>query len=135
MAIYADEIYIPKNTNISNPEKKAFYVSLGTLDVVEIRFKGRFGGLVGVRIYDRGNQIIPQMSGKWLVSDRETVIINEYSRKLDGPPYIINVEAYNLDDTFNHTPELRFILVEKTLQQSIEDLISEIRTLIKKLGR
>lgn len=66
-----------------------------------ITFPPGCAGLVGVRLFNRSVPVCPA-DYSWLIADGATIAIPG-GFILDGPPFVLRGECYNLDDTYPHT--------------------------------
>lgn len=74
------------------------------------RFLSGCAGLVGARLVHRSNRsVAPINSRAWVTGDGE-VIPWEGIFEMAGPPYDMELQVYNLDDTFLHKVECRVIV-------------------------
>lgn len=74
------------------------------------RFLAGCAGLVGARLVHRTNRsVAPINSRAWATGDGELVGWDGFF-EMDGPPYDLALEVYNLDDTYPHTIEARAVV-------------------------
>jgi len=78
---------------------------------MEVEFPAGCQGLVGVRVNDKGWQVLPWSRDEWLVSD-------DFVPSCDAPypvmsaPFIFTIYGYNEDTVNGHTVKLRVIMRE-----------------------
>lgn len=120
--LYVVDVPVPKNTVIASSIKIPFDPTEKILQGGDILFDLNSAKLTGARILDRNSRIVPAPNSytTWITGDGEAVPF-EANFPLSGPPFRINVECYNLDDTFDRTVQFRLNIVNFTL----EDLIRE----------
>ncbi|NVM22315.1 MAG: hypothetical protein HWN68_11115 [Desulfobacterales bacterium] len=110
--IYAKDCLIPKNTPASDPYKHILKVTKGLIYKIEFQFPRGCAGLTHIVIFDGGHQAWPYDPGvdfygdNWVISFDETYLI-------DAEPFEFDIFGYNLDDTYNHTVQVRLGIVSK----------------------
>lgn len=120
-------ITVPKNTPIRSPVQEIIEPSLPIFQYGEVMFPLNAAGLVGVRLLETERQFAPTegTGAGWYTGDNATIPISIERKLVD--PYEIRIQAYNLDDTFARTIEVRVIVVEVTLLQAIDELTKALR--------
>jgi len=103
---YRFAVTVPKNTPKESPVEQMVRLTAGVVEKVEITFPSGCAGLVGLRILRGGHVVWPTSPGEWFVSDDYTISFPERYPILDEP-LELRLQAYNLDDTYNHTPVVR----------------------------
>lgn len=114
--LYQRSLTIPANTPASDPESATLKLTLGTVTRVEVEFPGGCCGLVGVRVYDKGWQIVPWTRDEWLVSD-DFVPASEAPYPMPSAPYILTLFGYNTDTVNDHTVQLRVTMREGEIEE------------------
>lgn len=104
---YSFDLPIPANTLESAPKELEINLTWGVITEVEIRFPPRCVGLAKVKILEHRHQLWPTNRDAWLYGDGETIKWDEY-HELFEMPAIFTLLGYNDDDTFPHTPIIRF---------------------------
>lgn len=104
---YSFDLPIPKNTLASAPEEVEVNLTWGVITEVEIRFPPRCVGLAKVKILERRHQLWPTNLDEWFYGNDETIKWDEY-HELFEMPALFTLLGYNEDDTFPHTPIIRF---------------------------
>ena len=104
--MYTQRITIPQNTPERSPVSQTIQPTIPVIKRVLIRFPDGCAGLVGVKLTDRGSQFAPVYG--WLEGNGVEVPL-EVNRRLDGPPREVVIFAYNEDDTYPHTIEVRLM--------------------------
>lgn len=92
---------IPKNTAIGAPDWQKLKVAKGEIVQWVIFFDPEAADLLHVRIEYHGVQIMPFSGSEWIVGFFSTTPITE-SMKIDAPPYVLDIYAYNEDDSHPH---------------------------------
>lgn len=102
---YTLVLTVPKNTTLAAPVNVSGaaggpFVYGGAVLVPE-----GCAGLVYFRIYARGGVPLAPSNGGWINggNGREVRFGGVGKWRIDGPPYTLTLEAYNLDDRYPHT--------------------------------
>ena len=104
---YSFDLLIPANTLAAAPVELEVNLTWGVITEVEIRFPPRNVGLAKVKILERRHQLWPTNRDGWFYGNDETIKWDEY-HELFEMPAIFTLLGYNDDDTFPHTPIIRF---------------------------
>lgn len=104
---YSFDLPTPANTLKSAPVELEVKLTWGVITEVEIRFPPRCVGLAKVKILERSHQLWPTNPDGWFYGNDETIKWDEY-HKLFVMPALFTLLGYNEDDTFPHTPIVRF---------------------------
>lgn len=99
---YALELAIPKDTAKASPVSDYVYMTHCVVSRVELTFPDGCAGLVGVRFCYQTRQLWPANPEGWFRGNGQTVIFQPMTR-VDEEPAQLFMQAYNLDDTFEHT--------------------------------
>ncbi len=100
IAIYADSLTVPPNTPEATPARKTLSLGQGLLRQISIMFPDGTLGAVGVRVSQNGRPFLPQTG--WLRDNNKTVSYSPFLR-MEGGPYLINLEGYSLASDWPHT--------------------------------
>ena len=104
---YSFDLPIPASTLESAPVELEVNLTWGVITKVEIRFPPRCVGLAKVKILEHRHQIWPTNLDKWFYGNDETIPWDEH-HELFEMPALFTLVGYNDDDTFSHTPIIRF---------------------------
>lgn len=97
----------PRNTPQRAPVSALYAFAVPVVVGGQFRFLAGCAGLVGARLVHRGlTPVAPTALGEWLVGDGETIAFVS-GLQMSGPPYEVELQVYNLDDTWPHTVECR----------------------------
>jgi len=108
--LFSASILIPANTPVTAPTRTVIGVHYGAVKQVWIRWRWGSGNLGGVRILRAEFQLWPLSAGQWFISSpHETVWSDDYTIAEEPTSFV--VEAYNLDDTFDHTCWVAFSIL------------------------
>ena len=124
---YVVSLTVPKNTPQSKPLSVEIIPQAGSIERGRIMFPLNAAGLLGARLLDRDQQFMPAPNSPtgWVTGDGVTIEWEE-DRQLTGPPYRMLLQAYNLDDTYNRTIELRLEIVQQSMRSMMAQLIGEL---------
>lgn len=135
--IYTITKSIPANTPIASAVQHKMPITDGLIYQVEFYFPPGSSGLMGIAVRDGGYQIWPSEPGEWFFGDNTLISFpDKYYVKSAG--HILDVYAYNLDDTYAHKFQIRIgqasdpaiiasyipVVAEKSLEQVIGELIA-----------
>jgi hypothetical protein len=100
------EFEIPKNTTSINPKVQVFDLGVNArvIKSIEVLIPDGHKGLAYLRVYMPGRVLIPEegSSVKYIHgNDKETT--TTVNKRIEGPPYKITCEGYNLDARYNHS--------------------------------
>ncbi len=109
--LYVLEVTIPANTTRSNPLSVTLSVTAGKVTEIEILFPPKHGAFVGARIKDFEHVIFPTNPDEWIIADGVNVDWEE-NYDIQGAPFTLTFEAFNTDDTFEHTLYFRVVMLE-----------------------
>ena len=99
--IFKDHVTIPANTSANTPVWQQFKVMQGTITQWLIFSDPEAADLLHYKASYQGSQLIPFRGDDWLEGFLEPITLTE-NIELDKPPYVIDLRAYNEDDTFSH---------------------------------
>ncbi len=137
MSYYSKVITVPKNTSQNNPFKDTLDIQFGVIHRVHVSIPSGHAGLTGVRLLKSIHQIAPTSGSEWFTGDDSKIEYNEYIEIPEGP-FSLNIEAYNEDDTYDHTFIVGVgVLPAWALLPSIRlaEVIAPIGEFIQALGR
>ena len=98
------DLVVPKNTPATAPASVLLRPVRGYIARVLVRAPDGCAGLVGLRLRDRGSQFLPTFG--WLLLN-DTEYGQTIGLALQGPPFEVWADAYNLDDTYSHSLQIR----------------------------
>lgn len=104
---YSFDLPIPANTPEKTPVELKLNLTWGVITEVEVRFPKNCAGLAGVKILEHQHQLWPTNLDNWFHGDDEAIIWDEYHELFELPARFALL-GYNEDDTFPHTPIIRF---------------------------
>jgi hypothetical protein len=120
--LYSQDITVPADTAIADYTSTTMKLTKGVVTRVVVFFPWGCAGLCGVQIIRGTWQVFPLSRGEWLVgNDRPIDFHTEIA--LTTEPYELIVRAYNLDDTYDHTPIVSIGMVKDTMEGSFLNIL------------
>lgn len=109
MAWY-ERMTVPSNTPIASPLVQDARLAPGTLDKIRVLHPTGCVDLVGVRFMLATHQLFPNNPGSWFTGNGDPIEFHPHM-PLDTPPYTIQIEMYNLDVVFDHSPSVMLDII------------------------
>ena len=103
---YDVPLTIAANTPELTPTDLEVKLTHGVIHRIEIEFPAGCAGLAYLQIHHMGHQLWPTNPGGAFHSDNHVIIIDDYFELL-GPPYILKLRGWNLDELYDHTVTVR----------------------------
>jgi len=100
--IYSTNIEIPSNTVQGDPIEQQLDLCYGIIRQIDIGFPAGCCGLVGIKLKRALHSLFPVGEQNWFTGDDVNISFDEQYMLL-YEPFHLSIEAYNLDDTYNHT--------------------------------
>lgn len=101
---------IAANTLVGAPASTTITLVSGFLRQVDILFPPGCSALAKIAIFVGATQILPSEAAVWFSGDSEKIIATLDYVLLT--PFTLTIKGYNDDDTYSHTPILRFYVVK-----------------------
>ena len=121
--LYGIDFAIPANTTQAIPLRQKFILTEGIITRFIVFLPWGCGGLCGLRVLRNEQQLFPISHSTWIIgNDSLYEFADDFS--LDTEPYTLMLEGYNLDDTYQHTLEVKAIMTRKVLPQKVVDLFA-----------
>jgi len=98
---YTWTITVPCNTQQDKPCADWLQLAHGTIVQVSIIFPSGCGWLVGCRFLYHDRIVFPFSPDTWYTANNYVISFNPQFDVIDKP-YGLSIEAYNLDDTYQH---------------------------------
>lgn len=92
---------VPANTTASNPDFRKLSIAKGTIIEWLVQMPEECADLMQFRVEYHNTQILPFSGSTWLYGMFEPTVIRDNILVDDGP-YVLDVYAFNLDDTNSH---------------------------------
>jgi len=110
--LYSKDITVPANTAETAKQTTDLKIADGVIHKVSILFPTGCVCLVKIQMFEGGHQFISSTEGQYLSGDGEAVDIPEFYEIKGGPRYI-TIKTWNLDDTYDHTLQIRIYVLPK----------------------
>jgi hypothetical protein len=123
--LFETSLTIPANTQKENPSRVLLPVSEGTVEKVWVRWRWGSANLCGVRMGYNSFQYWPLTLGGWYPSNVESLEFAE-SKTLVNDPFEITVEGYNLDDTYEHTVWVAFLILRRAMSGNMQQFLKDL---------
>jgi len=104
--IYAATIQTEANTTEANAVRTILRVSKGLVWRIEVEFPPGCSGLAYLQIFDGAYQMFPSSIGEGAHSDAAIIGFDDLYMK-SSEPFEFVIKTWNLDDTWNHTLQVR----------------------------
>jgi len=124
---------IPANTTKASPHTEKVKLTHGIIHRVEVGFPPGCAGLAHCVIREGLHQHWPTNPDGSLNDDSYTISFNEFL-ELTRRPYTLTLAGWNLDDTYDHTLEIRIgvlpidvLMPEETFIQAFKKLLARLR--------
>jgi len=92
---------VPANTAIAAPDWQKLQVCQGTIEEWIVFCPDECADLMKFKVMFQGHQILPFNRDEWMDALRSPIPIKE-NLELSVSPYVLDVYAYNLDDSNSH---------------------------------
>ena len=103
---------VPANTTANNPDWQKLTVTKGTIKQWVIFFDPEAANLLHVRVEYQGTAIMPMGGKDWIEGFFSDAPLTD-NIKLDAPPYVLDIYAYNEDDSYPHEYYVHPIITRK----------------------
>ena len=130
--LYSKHITIAKNTGEDNPSRTKIKVNKGMIYYFWITFPPGCVGLVKFRIYHEGHPFLPVNQNDYIRGDNVTFQFPSF-QEIKQNPEILTVEAWNEDDTYDHTIDIVFIILPKKYIMPVgatEGIMESLKSLV-----
>ena len=119
---YQKALVVPAQTSQQDPVVATLLLTRGVIDRILVGFPPGCAGLCHLQIFDKGWQILPWTLGESLAWDNYVYDLPQ-GYPLLAEPFEVTLEAWNDDDTFDHTLFVGVVMDEKgslvTLQSPV----------------
>ncbi len=124
--IFSGKQTIPANTAVTAPLRYVIAIDIGTIKTISVHFPYGCAGLVGVRVLYASWQIWPISLNEWLIGN-DLILTYSCDYVVETEPKDVIIEAYNLDDTFDHTPEFIIETFRPTISQKLASFLETVK--------
>ncbi len=130
--LYSKQITISANTSQANSSKSYFKVSKGVISNMWITFPAGCAGLVKLRIYHEGHPFVPVNADNYLRGDNVTFQF-PVMFEITEEPMALTVEIWNEDETYDHTIDIMFLILPKSVVLPVgatEGILESLKSLV-----
>ena len=130
--LYSKQITVSANTTQANSSKSYFKVNKGIISNMWITFPPGCAGLVKIRIYHEGHPFLPVNRDNYIRGDNYTFQFPVMFEIIEEPMRL-TVEVWNEDDTYNHTIDILFLILPKSLvlpTGATEGILESLKSLV-----
>ena len=130
--LYSNQITIPANTQGSAPTSTKIKLSLGFIHTIWLTFPPGCVGLVKIRMLIDGHPFLPVHQDSYISGDGYTFPF-PVMFEITDEPMTLTVEAWNDDDTYNHSIQVIILVLPKELilpSGSTEGILESLKTLV-----
>ena len=124
---------ISANTAKASPEEQAVKLTYGTIHRLEIGFPRGCAGLTHLQIRQAHHQLWPTNPQGAFNTDGYTIAFNE-DQDFFTEPYILTLVGWNLDDTYDHTLEVRIGIFRSRAPVSQGPITLAVKRITGRLG-
>jgi hypothetical protein len=129
---YAWDILIPADTKEAAPVRQILELPVGIITQVHIKFPAGCHGMVKVRLFRWGFQLVPLSSDEWITGDDESIPTETYYPLLATPTFLKFIGC-SPDTTYPHTISVR-IEVTPELDAAAQAILSRFDKLVEVLN-
>ena len=129
--LHSKHITLTANKTEAQSTKTSFTVNQGVISNVWLTFPPGCAGLVKVRILHDSHPFLPVEKDANIVGDAYTFVYPIFY-EIKEPPERITIEAWNTDETYNHTIHVQMLIIDKKWVQpagSAEGIIAALKSL------
>ena len=120
--MFTYDLEISANTSEGAPRELPVFLKHGVITRVNIVFPPGCAGLAHLQVFDNGHQVWPENEGGSFRGDSEVVTFQCYYPLL-YEPFGLRLVGWNEDDSYPHTPMVRFeVLPEELVRPPREEL-------------
>lgn len=125
--LFEKTITIPANTSKSDPVIETVHIAHGIISKFMVRPHAGHAGLAHCVIRYHGTQIAPSTEGMNLHGDADPIDWEDYY-EVYGIPYILRIEGWNDDDTYEHSFDIFIAILPRKaiLALAITDTIAKL---------
>jgi len=129
---YAWDITITAGTLETAPKTQTLKLTAGVIINIDAKFPRGCHGLVKIRLFHHGFQLVPLSRGQWVTGDDEPVKMPHYF-ELTSAPYALKFQGVSPGTTFNHTVTVRVTVLPKSVASMIP-VIELLTRLLQRMG-
>ena len=130
--LYSKQITLESGKTEATSTKTYFKVNKGVISNMWITFPAGCAGLVKLRIYHEGHPFVPVNADNYLRGDNVTFQF-PVMFEITEEPMALTVEAWNEDETYNHTIDIMFLILPKSVVLPVgatEGILESLKSLV-----
>jgi hypothetical protein len=127
-------VTIPANTTEANATKTTIKVASDVLHYVAVQFPAGCAGLVHVRVWANEHPVFPSDPALDIAADTWTVE-SPVIHKFDPGEAYINIQAWNEDDTYEHTITVYASIIEGKYLFPQENVVLQVAEFLRLFRR
>ena len=134
MSLVTYDLVVPARTPQRSASTATIPIDRPVVVACEVAFPDGPLGTLGIRLLDREKQFAPdpRASNTWILdNDRNVSWIEDH--RLDGPPWEIRIEGYNLAADHEHTAQVRIEIAQASMPELLERLNVNLERFIAKI--
>jgi hypothetical protein len=123
---------VPANTTAHAPDWQKLQVTRGVIKQWVIFFDPEAANLLHISIEYHGSRILPFSGDRWLTGFFSSTPFED-NIAIPDPPYVLDIYAYNEDDTFPHEYYIHpIIITEEPVEVTAisEGILAKIKSVI-----
>jgi len=132
--LHSKHITLSAGGSESSSSKSSFLANQGVIYHVWITFPPGSCGLVKVRLFHEGHPFLPVDADAYVRGDNYTFNYPMFYEITDAPERI-TIEAWNEDDTYDHTIDVQMLIIQKEWIMPIgayEGIIAALRSVFRR---
>ncbi len=130
--LYSKQITVLTTHTQAAPSKSYFKVNKGVISNIWITFPSGCAGLVKLRIYHEGHPFLPVNADNYIRGDNYTFQF-PVMFEITEEPMILTVEAWNEDEVYDHTIDVLFLILPKSVVLPVgatEGILESLKSLV-----
>lgn len=122
---------VPANTTRLDPDWQKLQIAKGIIRNWVIFEPSETANVLQFRVEYHGHPIMPATADTWMYGFYEAKLIPEKIR-IDGPPYVLDIYAFNDDDSHPHEYNL-YAIVEPPAPISPDEISAETEEMLEEM--
>lgn len=130
--LFSKQITVPASTTEANAETIYIKIQRGVISKVWVTFPAGCAGLVKMRVLHGGHPFIPVNADNYIRGNDYTFELPVMYEITDHPT-IITVKVWNEDNTYIHTVDILFLVLDKRLVLPVgatEGILESLKSLV-----
>ena len=130
--LFSKQISVSASTTEANATPTYIRIRKGVISKVWITFPAGCAGLVKMRVLHGGHPFIPVNADNYIRGDNYTFEL-PVMYEITAEPTILTVLVWNDDDTYSHTVDILFLVLDKSLVLPVgatEGILESLKSLV-----